>query len=86
MELCTSHVSVLAKGRSPQTRYWLIGIFASIGELIFCESGMPCWIAEASTNALNVEPGWKPAELPYLCGHRVVQEGLPRRGVTAHRS
>jgi hypothetical protein len=32
------------------------------------ESGMPFLIAAARTKALNVEPGWKPAESPYCCG------------------
>jgi hypothetical protein len=43
-------------------------MFIAIGELIFCVSGNPCWIAAASTKALNVEPGWKPLESPYFCG------------------
>jgi hypothetical protein len=59
---------VLAKWPPPQTRYWFIGMFTAIGESIFSLRGMPSLIAAASTNALNVEPGWKPAESPYFCG------------------
>ena len=31
-------------------------------------SGMPASTAAASTNGLNVDPAWKPAESPYLVG------------------
>ena len=31
-------------------------------------SGMFWLIAAASTNALNVEPAWKPLASPYFCG------------------
>ena len=31
-------------------------------------SGMPCEMAADSTNALNVDPGWKPAAPPYSVG------------------
>ena len=43
-------------------------------------------MAAASTNALNVEPAWKPRAPPDLLGHGVVDEGLARLLVTAHGS
>ena len=36
--------------------------------MIVVLSGMPWLIAVASTNVLNVEPGWKPLALPYSLG------------------
>ncbi len=39
-----------------------------MGAAIFSVSGIPCWMAAVRTNALNVEPGWKPAESPYFWG------------------
>ena len=46
---------------------------------------MPSSIAAASTNGLNVEPAWKPAESPYFVGHHVVEEGLALLLAAAHR-
>ena len=46
-------------------------LFASeivCGERIIVESGMPCLIAAASTNTLNVDPAWKPLASPYSAG------------------
>ncbi len=68
VELCGDQVSVLWKCLPPQTRYSLIGMWTCIGDGIVWDSGMPCWIAAASTNALNVDPGWKPLESPYFWG------------------
>ena len=46
---------------------------------------MPCLIAAASTNTLNVEPAWKPLASPYFAGHDVVEVGLALLLVAAHR-
>ena len=45
-----------------------VSIVIVCGALNVVLSGMPSLIAAASTNGLNVEPAWKPAESPYFVG------------------
>src|SRR6478735_905974 len=55
-------------GRPEQVVYWRSSTWMGFGDLNFVLSGMPCLIAEDRTNALKVDPGWKPAAPPYSVG------------------
>ena len=86
VEFSGVHTSVLCEVVPLQARKRLFGIEIVCGELIWVDSGMPCVIAADSTNALNVEPAWKPLASPYLLGHHVVEVGLALLLVAAHRA
>ncbi len=67
VELLTSQVPPLWYGPS-QVSNELSGKKRCWGAGKVRVSGMSWLIAEARTNALKVEPGWKPAASPYLVG------------------
>jgi hypothetical protein len=67
VEFAGDQVSVLASG--PSQVVSSPGAMSTVwGDRICFDSGMPCLIAAASTNTLNVEPAWNPAASPYFLG------------------
>ena len=67
MEFCGFQTSLLRIGPL-QSRKELTGSEIDCGALIRVDSGMPLLIAADSTNALKVDPAWKPLESPYFWG------------------